>query len=167
LEAYASDGGVIRKTSKKLEKTMGVAAFYLRSICCNRMMWGVEGFQQIKLRHSKHAPDRFLREASPALKSFADGSEQRLIEGVKMAKQAVVAQNDDDALEFLQKRKFSKFAARGIFDLVEREEGHKPRTAWDMAQGVTAHARRMPNTDERVKVELVGSKILNQVANAS
>ncbi len=62
-----------------------VAAFYLRAVCCNRLMWGVEGFQEISMRHSKYAPSRFIEEARPALEGFADGSTQRLLDGVKSA----------------------------------------------------------------------------------
>ena len=27
-----------------------IAVFYLRAICCNRIMWGVEGFEEISIR---------------------------------------------------------------------------------------------------------------------
>jgi hypothetical protein len=29
-------------------KSLKVAVFYLRAICCNRIMWGVEGFEEIR-----------------------------------------------------------------------------------------------------------------------
>jgi hypothetical protein len=41
--------------------------FYLRAICCNRIVWGVEGFEEITIRHSKYTPERWLDEAYPAL----------------------------------------------------------------------------------------------------
>ena len=33
----------------------------------NRNLWGVEGFEEISIRHSKFAAQRFAHEAAPAL----------------------------------------------------------------------------------------------------
>ena len=52
-------------------KTLGIASFYLRAVCQNRNLWGVEDFQEISIRHSKYAANRFAHEAAPALASFA------------------------------------------------------------------------------------------------
>lgn len=48
-------------------KTLGMASFYLRAVCQNRNLWGVEDFEEITIRHSKHASSRFAHEAAPAL----------------------------------------------------------------------------------------------------
>ena len=48
-------------------KTLGMASFYLRAVCQNRNLWGVEDFQEITIRHSKYAASRFAHEAAPAL----------------------------------------------------------------------------------------------------
>lgn len=48
-------------------KTLGIASFYLRAVCQNRNLWGVEDFEEITIRHSKHAASRFAHEAAPAL----------------------------------------------------------------------------------------------------
>ena len=53
-------------------KTLGIASFYLRAVCMNRNLWGVENFEQITIRHSKFAAQRFAHEAAPALTSFAE-----------------------------------------------------------------------------------------------
>ena len=55
-------------------KTAGIAAMYLRGVCMNRNLWGVENFHEIKIRHTKFAPDRFAQEARPASQSFANGA---------------------------------------------------------------------------------------------
>ena len=73
-------------------KTAGIAAMYLRGVCMNRNLWGVENFQEIKIRHTKFAPDRFAYEAAPALQSFANGATGDFLSGVKAAQDAVIAQ---------------------------------------------------------------------------
>lgn len=40
-------------------KTLGMASFYLRAVCQNRNLWGVEDFEEITIRHSKNAASRF------------------------------------------------------------------------------------------------------------
>jgi hypothetical protein len=145
-------------------KTMGVACFYLRGICCNRIMWGVENFQELSIRHSAGAPDRFMAEARPALEQFAQGNVQQLLDGVDAAKAAKVASDEEEAVEFLLKRNFSKRRTAEILETVEREEQHPARSAWDMAQGITALARTIPHTDERIDLERQAGKLLDQVA---
>ncbi len=53
-------------------KTLGMATFYLRAVCMNRNLWGVENFEEVKIRHSKFAANRFAHEAAPALEHFAE-----------------------------------------------------------------------------------------------
>jgi len=145
-------------------KSFSVAAMYLRSICCNRILWGVEGFQEVSIRHSSGAPSRFAEEIRPALESYAEKSDAKLIEAVADAKAATVAKDDEEALEFLRGRDFSRSNAQAIFDLHEKEEGRPIRSAWDAAQGITAFARDIPNSDNRLRVEANAGRILNKVA---
>lgn len=144
--------------------SLRLAAFYLRAICMNRMMWGVEGFEEITMRHSKLAPSRFIEEARPALQSFADGSTKRLIEGVERAKAAKLADDQDDALAFLAGRNFSRKKSAEIMDAVEKNAGHPARSAWDFADGITRIAQNEANTDNRVALEFEARKILDRAA---
>jgi hypothetical protein len=34
-------------------KALNVAVFYLRAICCNRIMWGVEGLEEISIGRAR------------------------------------------------------------------------------------------------------------------
>lgn len=141
-----------------------IAAFYLRAVCCNRLMWGVEGFQEITMRHSKYAPSRFIEEIRPALKSYSEGSVAKLTEGVEKAKAAKIASDKDEALDFLQGRGLNRKRAFDVFEAVEKEEGRPLRTIWDAAQGITAVARNIQHTDERVTFENEARKLLDKVA---
>lgn len=156
--------GFYVKNSEVGSTALTIAAFYLRALCCNRIMWGVEGFEEISLRHSKYAPSRFVAEATPALVSFANGSESKLKDAVEKAKAAKIAEDKDSALEFLRSRSFSVSAAKSIFERHEAEEGHPPRSAWDFANAITAHARQIEHTDDRIEVDGAARKILDKVA---
>jgi hypothetical protein len=156
--------GFIITNSEVGKSALKIFAFYFRAICCNHILWGVENFQEISLRHSKAAPSRFIEEARPALASFAEGSVTRLVEGVERAKAIKLASDQDEALTFLTERKFSRAKALAILETGEKEEGEPPRTVWQMAQAITADARAIQNTDERVEQELVAKTILDKAA---
>lgn len=146
-----------------------LCAFYLRGVCMNRNLWGVERFEELTIRHTSQAPARFIEEARPALESFAQASDKRLIEGVQKAKEAVIAKDESDALAFLNNRGLSQKRAKAIIlrDAEtggQRDEGDFPRTVWDMAQAITAEARDIPNTDSRIELEMIAGKILDKVA---
>lgn len=144
--------------------SLKLAAFYLRAVCCNRIMWGVERFEEITMRHSKLAPSRFMEQARPALRSFAEGSAARLIEGVEKAKAAKLASDEEGMMDFLAGRGLSRKRTLEVLEAVEREEGRPARTVWDVAQGLTAVARAIPNQDDRVDLETEARKLLDKVA---
>lgn len=144
-------------------RTFGLATMYLRGVCQNRNLWGVEDFNEITFRHTAYAPDRFLDQAAPALLSFAEASSSRLIAGVKAAKAATVATDEEGRFDFLARYGFSQKASQRVIDTVLTEEGTKPETVWDFAQGVTALARKEPLQEARLKMEAVAGKMLDRV----
>lgn len=146
-------------------KSLGVATMYLRGTCCNRILWGVERFQEVTMRHSKFAPDRFLQNVEPALKAYADASDRRLIEGIKSAQSAILAADDDTAKAYMAKTlEFPVALAARVMETHEKEEGRPIRSVWDMVQGITAVARSELHQDNRIRLERVGKKLLDKVA---
>lgn len=141
----------------------GVETYLLRGMCCNRNMWGIEDFSELRINHTKNAPLRWERDALPKLRDYSNASDRLIIEGVKKAKDAVVATNDDERREFLAKTAgLSKALSIKVIDTVEREEGHPARSIWDMVQGITAVARTLDNQDARLDLENVGGKLLKK-----
>ena len=145
-------------------KTLGMASFYLRAVCQNRNLWGVEDFEEITIRHSKYAANRFAHEAAPALLNFANSSPMPFINGVKAARERIVARNDDDRTEFLRRRGFSKAETGKVIDAVLAEEGRPPESIFDFVQGITAVARNKSHQDARLDMEAKAKKLLDRVA---
>ena len=145
-------------------KTLGIASFYLRAVCQNRNLWGVEDFQEISIRHSKYAANRFAHEAAPALTRFADSSPRPFVEGIRAARERIVARSDDDRTNFLRKRGFSKAETARIVDTVLSEEGRPPESVFDFVQGITAVARSKPQQDARLEMEGKAKKLLERAA---
>ena len=141
-------------------KTLGMASFYLRAVCMNRNIWGAEGFEEISIRHSKFAANRFAHEAAPALENFATSSPAPFMAGVAAARAQIVARTDDDRKDFLRKRGFSRAETSRIIATVLDEEGHPPASIFDFVQGITALARDKPHQDARLELEGKGARLL-------
>lgn len=144
-------------------KTLGMASFYLRAVCMNRNIWGAEGFEEISIRHSKFAANRFAHEATPALESFANSSPAPFMTGIKAARARIVARTDEDRHDFLRKRGFSKAETAKVIATVLDEEGHPPESIFDFVQGITALARAKPHQDARLDLEGKAGKLLASV----
>jgi hypothetical protein len=141
-------------------QSIGAAFFLFDYVCQNRIVWGVREFKEMRLRHTKSAPDRWLEEISPVLVEYSNASSIPVMETIKAAQDKKLA---DDLDDFLAKR-FTKSEATAVKAAHEREEGRPIETLWDVVTGVTAHAKTLPYQDSRVAMERVGGKILDLVA---
>jgi hypothetical protein len=143
-------------------KTLGIASFYLRAVCQNRNLWGVEDFEEITIRHSKYAASRFAHEAAPALTRFANSSPMPFVNGIRAARERIVARTDEERCEFLRKRGFGKAETAKIIETVLTEEGRKPESIFDFVQGITAVARDKSHQDARLDLESRAKKLLDR-----
>ena len=133
-------------------------------MCQNRCLWGVQNFEEIAIRHSKYAATRFAHEAAPALLNFANSSPMPFINGIKAARERIVARTDEDRSDFLRRRGFSKGETGKIIDAVLVEEGRPPESVFDFVQGITAVARTKPHQDARLDMEGKAKKLLDRAA---
>lgn len=155
-------------------RTLGFTTMYLRAVCCNRILWGVENVRRTVIKHSSRAPQRFQYEALPVIDNFAHGEPLKLVNGVRAAKAAVVVKEKkaEDRREaqvaYLKSIGFSGKQAEAIIAQQIKEEqggdGPGPLSAWDFAQGVTAYARGVTHADERFDVEKKAQVILDKVS---
>lgn len=142
-------------------RTFGVATMYLRGVCQNRNLWGVEGFNEMTFKHTSGAPGRFTKEAAPLLEGFSNGSDAQVVWGVKQAKAKVVSTDDDARMAFLAKLGFSQKQAKELVATSLAEEGKPQETLWDHAQAISALARRESLQDNRITLEGVAGKVLD------
>lgn len=144
-------------------KTLGIATFYLRAVCANRILWGVENFEEIKIRHSKFAAHRFAQQAEPALAHYADASPRSFIDGIRTARERIVARDDEGRETFLRRRGFSKSETNKVIEAVLAEEGRPPESIFDFVNGITALARTKSHQDARLDLEGKARGLLERV----
>src|SRR5262249_30816071 len=95
---------------------------------------------------------------------FANSSPMPFVNGIKAARERIVARTDDERTDFLRKRGFGKSETAKIIETVLAEEGRKPESVFDFAQGITAVARDKPHQDARLDLEARAKKLLDRAA---
>jgi hypothetical protein len=140
--------------------TLGAAFFLFDYVCMNRIVWGVQEFKEIRLRHTSGAPDRWMEGVVPVLQEYSNAAAGPIEETIRLAQEKKI-ESDLDA--FFKDRKFTnaEFAAAGEAHM--REEGRPMETIWDAVTGVTAYAKTIKNQDDRVAVERKGGALLDLV----
>lgn len=156
--------GFIIGNSEVGKSSLWLKAFLFRGVCENRIIWGAQDIETVRVNHTKGAPERWIRQVEPAMIEYSRSSEMKIVEAVSNAKRAQVAKDDDAMVDWLNGRGLSRKRALDVIEAVEKEEGKKCRTVWDVTQGVTAIARAIPNTDDRVELETLGGKIFGAAA---
>jgi hypothetical protein len=136
--------------------TFGIATFLFDYVCCNRIVWGAKEFNEIKIRHTAGAPDRWIEEAAPAILEYSHGSTRGLTDAIARAQSSKIDKVD----EFLGKR-FSKSQVSAIKAAHMSDEQRPIETLWDATTAVTAYARAIPYQNERVDLEREGGRILD------
>lgn len=136
--------------------TFGVSTFLFDYVCCNRIVWGATEVKEIKLRHTKSAPHRFLQEIQPALHSYSNSSTKNILAGIEAAKKS----KPDDVAAFLANR-FGKRMVASMAQAHMLEEGRPIESLWDVATAATAVARGIKWQDERVELERQAGAVLD------
>ena len=140
----------------------GLTTFLYRYICDNRIIWGMSDVKELRIRHTGGAPDRFAYEGQQYLRRYAEESSRDVEASIKAA-QAFEVPNADKAgsgwERWLIEKGFSQSQAKGAVQYAQAEEG-EARSLWDIINGITANARSIPHTDERVKVEAAAGNLM-------
>jgi len=147
--------------NSEVGKSSLFAGFFLFDyVCCNRIIWGADQYTEVRIRHTKGAPDRWLEEVTPVLQEYAEGSAKPVVQAIEDARSKRI---DDDLSAFLAKR-FGKQMAPAIAAIHETEEGRPIETLWDVTVAATAHARSVRNTDKRLEIERTAGELLKLAA---
>lgn len=155
--------GFIISNSETGAGALRIETMFLRAVCMNRNLWGIEDRKSTVIRHTSGAPDRFIRDAEPALLEFSREASLPVRNRVMDAKRAIVADNADDRVAFLRKQDFSRTAANQILDEFMAFEGRPAESVWDMVQAITLKARDIPHQDDRVDMERAAGKLMAAV----
>lgn len=144
-------------------QVFGLACFLYESVCDNRNIWGVSHRMELRIRHSAGAPERFIQEGRKTLLEYSNESSQPLVDRIVRAQRVQLGQDEDEVREFLRKSGLTLTQADLSLSAV-KQDGKDILNAWEVTRGITAAAREIPNTDNRIGVERIAGKILDKVA---
>lgn len=152
--------GFIVWNSEVGDTTLGFAMFLFDFVCCNRIIWGAQDYNEIRIRHTAAAPDRFIEEISPVLQAYSKASDTGIVNRIEAAQAARLESVDD----FLKNRRFNKTQVLNVKAAFVADEQRPMETVFDVVTGVTAYARAIPYQDERVRLEREAGRMLDLVA---
>lgn len=142
--------------------TFGIAMFLFDYVCQNRIVWGVEGKREIRIRHTASAPSRWLEDVMPAIRELSSASAKPVEDTLKAAQAAKV-----DSLDaWLKSKRFTTPEVVGMKRAFRNDEGRDlvdGSSIWDVTTAVTAMARDVTYQDERVSLERRGGALLDLV----
>lgn len=143
--------------------TFGLTTFLYRYVCDNRIIWGATDVQELRIRHTGGAPERFAYEGEKYLRKYAEESTAKIAAGITAAQNAEIPLNKgkgDTVADWLKNRGFTAAQAKASVESAQAEEG-EARTLWQIVNGVTSYARSVPHTDDRVKLESMAGKLMD------
>lgn len=142
-----------------------LAWFTYDHVCDNRIIWGIGDFHELSIRHTSGGPHRFMANAAPSLKRFAESSGKIIEATVTQAKSVKVGKDRASVIEWLNARGFTKPLAGKAFDKAKADpRGYDPTTLWAVVQGVTDAAHDVEHTDTRTDLEAKAGKLLSDIA---
>ena len=139
--------------------SLKIRTFLFDYVCSNRIVWGADNVQELSIRHTASAPDRFLEQVQPALLEYAQSSAA----GIESTLRSAQSMKLDKVDEFLAKR-FGPRVGPRIQAAHVLDEGRPIETIWDAVTGATAYARSIPYTAARVDFEAAAGDLLKLAA---
>jgi len=139
--------------------SLKIRTFLFDYVCSNRIVWGADNVQELSIRHTASAPDRFLEQVQPALLEYAQSSAV----GIESTLRSAQALKIDKVDEFLAKR-FGPRVGPRIQAAHILDEGRPIETVWDAVTGATAYARTIPYTAARIDFETAAGDMLKLAA---
>lgn len=136
--------------------TWGMGTFLFDHVCCNRIVWGADGYTEVRIRHTVSAPDRWLDEIQPALKSYRESSAASINQAIEDARRDNLAGKVED---FLAAR-FGKRMVAPLQAVHQLEEQRPIETRWDAVTAATAYAKGVKWQNDRVDLERQAGMLL-------
>jgi hypothetical protein len=122
--------------------------------------------QELRIRHTGGAPERFAYEGRRYLERYANETTRQLVEPIQKAQAFEVPQAEKPGSgweSWLKDRGFTASESKKAVESAIAEEG-QARSLWDIIQGLSASARSIEHTDSRVELEAKAGKLMRFVS---
>ncbi len=153
--------GFVVWNSEVGSQRFGLMPFLFDYICGNRLIWGMTNASTLFIRHTSGGPDKFAREAVPALVAYANEGTGDLVEAIQAARKRRVAEQEGAVLASLEALGFTKRTGEIGMQLAAKYTDGDVRSSWNLVEGLTEFSASLPYQDERRDLEvLIGAKLM-------
>lgn len=164
-----TDGGLARgffiSNSEVGQASLKVTKFLYKFVCGNHIVWDARCVTQLRIIHTKNAETRFKSGMMVELKKYADESAAKDQDRVTRSIRYQIGDDKDAVLDALFGLRIAprKTLALAYDDAVEHEDsyGASPRSAWGMANGLTAISQDTCFADKRMELDRAAGKVLS------
>lgn len=141
-------------------RSLGIATFLFDYVCSNRLVWGAQGFEEIKITHTSSAPSRFMSEIGPQLDAYS----QTATAGIRAALEDARSKKIDTPVDEFLRKFLTKKDSEAVMAAHLVEEDRPIETLWDASVGITAFAKSIKNQDTRTWYERLGGKMVEMAS---
>ncbi len=138
--------------------TLKIKTFLFDYVCCNRIVWGAHELDEISIRHTASAPDRFVERVIPVLEAYSNSAASNVQDVLVNAQQRKI-----DKVDAFLAQRFGPRVAQRIQAAHVADEARPIESLWDVVTGVTAYARGIDYSAERVALEEQAGDLLELV----
>ncbi len=158
--------GFVVWNSEVGSQRFGLMPFLFDYICGNRLIWGMTNASTLFIRHTSGGPDKFAREAVPALVAYANEGTGDLVASIQAARATRLAGKEGEVLAALEGLGFAKRTGEIGMSLAAKYTDGDVRSNWNLIEGLTEYSASMPYQDERRDLEVAIGKGLMAPAAA-
>lgn len=143
-------------------RSVGIAMFLFDYVCSNRMVWGAQGYTERRLRHTFSAPDQWFNDVAPIVHEYAESSAKPVQDTIRAAQHKMLEDRVDSVLR--TRLSLTAKTADAVKAAHFAEEQRPIESLWDVATGITAHAKSIRHQDARIDLERKAGLVLDLVA---
>jgi hypothetical protein len=145
--------------------TFGIMTFLYEYVCGNHRVWGASEIRELRIRHIGDADQRYFSAMKARLIDYAEGSAAEDEMKIKQCLDFEIAGTKDEVIDQVFNTTGRIVPRKTITLAYAKAEEHEdwygsPRSAWGMAGGLTEIARDLPNTDERVALDKLSTRVM-------
>lgn len=157
---------IIVKNSDVGASSVTIELIYIRYICGNHILWGVETGSSWKRRHvGQNAQRDSVREVLRLSAALADHNPADIERMIKTLAEREIANTKDGVIEELRALGYSEADAKTAYEATETEQSSttaSPRSFWGIVQGTTYASQQTGYQDERFTLDQLAAKVLTK-----
>lgn len=156
--------GFFAANSEVGDRSFSVTTFLYRVVCGNHIVWGAEDVRQFRQIHiGNRAGERARIQLGQILDQYRNRGTAEITAGIRKAMEFNVGKDRDEAVAWLRAKGFTKKLAEDATLLAETQMGGCG-TLWQVHNGLTAAAQKIPHRDLRTALEKQAGDLLDLAA---